>query len=229
MTRDECKAELIRLGQGWQVDLTRQQVDAVYGRIEHVAPAIWRDAVDMLLVNFLQAPRSGFLDHVLRAVDQAQGEVRRRTVHLHDRQAKATLGGWITPHQCSDEERTYGEFRLALLRRAVEAWADAQRWTRLRDGAEVRLMGRETARIHSEGLAEWLQDDAHARWAASVQQGDCGQHTKPHTLLACLVDEQRVWAEVVAGRTVGEAKALMAIQTGCPNRKSEISVRDAGG
>jgi hypothetical protein len=74
-------------------------------------------------------------------------------------------------------------------------------------------MSRETARIHAEGLAVWLQDDAHARWAASVQQVDCGQHTKPHTLLACLVDEQRVWAEVVAGRTVGEAKALVAVQT----------------
>ena len=150
-------------------------------------------------------------------------------MNLHNRHAKATWGGQVAAHPGSDEELAYGEFRLALLRRAVEAWPDSQRWTRLSDGAEVRLMSRETARIHSEGLAEWLQDDAHARWAASVQQGDCGQHTKPHTLLACLVDEQRVWAEVVAGRTVGEAKALMAIQTGCPNRKSEISVRDAGG
>lgn len=204
MTRDECTTELEQLAQHWQRPVSSQFIDELMRRIGHLSRDVWGAAVRDLIVNYLTPPYD-LLGHILKAVDHAQDQQRRQRVEQGNHQASRWFSGRAVIPGPSDEERTYGQFRFALLRRAL-ASSSLARETRLSDGLVVRQQERTVARLHALGLAEWLQDDAHVTWASQIQQGDCGQQPGPHTLLACLVDEQRYWQEQATGKSEWEAR-----------------------
>lgn len=199
MTREECKKELERLGRGWNVALSKEQLDALYSRIQQVSVRDWETAVDTLLAEFIQAPRTGFLDHALKAVDGARLARQQAAAHKEKVEASRFFTGKIPLLKYADpQEQAYNNFRMALL---IQCAGHPQKG--------------QTAKVHADALDAYLKDDANVTWASKQPMGDCGFHGErtsltKHTLLACLVDEQRYWTLRAAGKSELEAKTEIA-------------------
>lgn len=207
MTREECKAALERLAEHWQRPLSSPFIDGLMDRFGHVDATVWRETVKDLIFNHL-APPHGMLDAVVRALDRVTDAQRQQRVTHGNRQATRWFAGATPIAGPTEEERAYNRFRFDLLRRSLASSPLAPE-THVSGGVVVRQQDRTVARLHAEALGEWLQDDSHIAWASTVPQGDCGLHRGSHTLLQCLVDEQRYWLERAAGRSEAEARTLI--------------------
>lgn len=187
MTKAECQCELDRLAKGWNVTITGQQVEAIFQRLGWAQACDWQRAVDTALVNYLQPPRSGLLEILLKAVEEEAGHRRRQRVAKERAEAGKVWSGRVSEKYDSPEEHAYAQFRLGLLRGA---------------------MGRGTqgfALFHAEGLAAWLEVSVHAEWAREQTVDGCGKHDGPHSLLSCLTAELAYWNARAVGMSAGEA------------------------
>ena len=77
MTRDECRLELQRLAEGFDVSLSSTRLDAYYTKLKHCELQDWHEAVTVLLCGS-HFPRS--LNIILDAVETASTNRRRVTV-----------------------------------------------------------------------------------------------------------------------------------------------------
>lgn len=192
MTRQEFFTDYQRLCARFKLEPSDEQAKVWFERFGTVEAVVWTQAVDALVAEM----RPPFLDRVLRAVDEARESRRHAAQAKAKRDANQYLTGVIPLRKYADpREGEYNDFRMRLLVQSVSQWGQAQ-----------------TAQVHAEALDAWLQDDVHVDWASKQPMGACGLHTnataKKHTLLACLVDEQRYWAARVDGISEREARRM---------------------
>lgn len=194
MTKSEFVGAFQRLCEGHRVQATQAQTEAFFERLSWVQAQDFQVAV----TDCLCALKFPSLDALRVACDKATEQRRRARVAQECQQADHRLRGAVGRYD-SPEESAYAIFRIGLLSRSIG------------NGP------RDLARIHADGLAAWLDDDAKSRWARATTQGPCGFHRqthKTHTLLRCLSGELAYWMARASGKTEAEAReAIPGVDT----------------
>ncbi len=175
MTKAEYQHELDRLAKGWNVPITAQQVEAIFQRLGWAQVIDWQRAVDTVLASYLQPPRSGLLEILLKAVEEEGSHRRKQRVAKERAEAGRTWDGRVSDKYKSAEDHAYAQFRLDLLRGAMGRAPQAY------------------ALFHADGLAGWLEVPIHAEWARAQTIEGCGMHEGQHSLLSCLTAELAYW------------------------------------
>lgn len=188
MTKQDFIAPYHRLCTRFKLEPSDEQAKVWFARFGHQELTVWERAVDALVAEM----RPPLLDHVLKAVDAAQAQRRAAVMAKERMEAERFFAGKIPLVRWADpREGAYNAFRMSLITGNL--------------GGAVRDQ-RSCSQRHAEELRAWLLNEQQTDWASKQPMGDCGRHQVPHSLLQCLIDEQRYWELRVQGKTEQDAK-----------------------
>lgn len=189
MTIQECSVGMDRLGKAWNVRISKEQVASIHERIKHIPGAAWTVAINDLVANYLQAPRSGFLNAILKAADDVM-ESQRQTRLRKERDAadKVWAHGYQPDKGRSAQDTAYGSMRLMAIKNALSS-----------DGHYAETMRDE--------LLAWVNDPKHAAWAKTQVMAPFPGYDEIRNLLDQLVIEIQRWDDRAKSKVAQTAPA----------------------